>query len=424
MMKYFKYFCILFLLNVSFASASEVEDSLSSAFLDSSVAPSSLFTCWNPYTKPMKRMQFVALKYDNGNVLKTNDYVKSDEVSSLSYQAFSLKYGFTVDDAWQYLDHHHAYDGIGLYLADFSDDNFGTPLSIYLFHGGQFAQFFSWWRFTYELNLGYSFGWKHYDAVKRPNDIAVGGSENAHVGGNFFFQFLPSRNFDFKIGIGFTHFSNGASTLPNKGMNLVSPMVELAYRWNDPQNMDSLKNEFARVKHAYHLAPGAHRLRHEFSLAFSKRQRYVDSNNSGLPNDICDHSYRVVGLSYSPLYSLNYKWLVGPSLDLIYDESNNAEVNRITFSGTDKTTDYVHLAPFDDRLQLGLSAKGVLRMSYFSYLGQLGYDVYHQDTETKRFYQMFGVRLEPNKNIFLGMAIRAINFSKAQFVYWHIGYAL
>lgn len=377
--------------------------------------------------KVSKKPRAVSVKYDQGQMLKTNDFLKEDG-RKLDYRAFALKYsvGLAGND-WQREIYHRPYSGLGFYTATFDEDRyFGHPMSFFLFHGGSLAEFSRHCHLQYEWNLGYSFNWDHYHPIKAADNITIGSSENAHVGCNLFLEWQIARNFDLKVGGGVTHFSNGATHVPNKGMNLWSPMVELAYRWDDPwYEWEKTRVDTAELHSLYpelKKRPDFEKhLKHEFTFTVSKRQLYVDTFGTGLKNEYLDHTFRVFQLSYAPLYAPSYKFAYGPSLDVVYDESNNATA-RCELGQDGKIYEVVHLGSVGDRLQLGLSAKGELRTPHFTYFGQLGFDMKHEVEKTSRFYQIVGVEGYLNKHLYGTCGIRAIRLSKAQFIYWSLGY--
>ena len=378
-----------------------------------------------PDPNDTKRPKSISVKYDQGQMLKTNDFLKQDG-RKLGYRAFATKFAIGVPgNSPMNLNYHKPYTGIGFYTARFDDsDYYGHPFSFFVFHGGSLAEFSQRCHLQYEWNLGYSANWGHYDDINAPDNITIGSRENAHIGFNLFFEWQVAKHFDIKLGGGFTHFSNGATHVPNKGMNLWSPMVELAYRWDDPSytfshlSAGELRETYPNMNLK---APYEKHLKHEFTFTVSKRQLYMDTVGSGLKNEYYDHTFRVFQLSYAPLYSPNYKWYYGPSIDLVYDESNNASVHQET--GSDGLVyNHLHLGPTGDRIQIGLSAKGELRTPYFNYFGQLGYDLKHEVEKTSRFYQIVGVAANFNKHLYGTCGIRAIRLSKAQFIYWSLGY--
>lgn len=374
------------------------------------------------------RPKSISVKYDQGQMLKTNDFLKNEPLD-LNYRALALKYSLSLaGNDWQREIYHRPYTGAGFYIANFNEQHYyGNPMSLFVFHGGSLASLGRHCHLQYEWNLGYSFGWKHYDPIDAPKNITIGSSENAHVGFNLFLEWQLARHLDLKIGGGFTHFSNGASHVPNKGMNLWSPMVELAYRLHDPwyewQEEAIDTSELHRMYPELKKRPDFERhLKHEFTFTVSKRQLYMDTLGSGLPNEFYDHTFRVFQLSYAPLYCPSYKFAYGPSLDVVYDASNNAYVRQE--QGSDGVVyERLHLGPFADRIQVGLSAKGEMRTPYFNYFGQLGYDITHAVEKTSRFYQIVGVQAYLNKHLYGTCGIRAIRLSKAQFIYWSLGYS-
>lgn len=373
-----------------------------------------------------KMPKAISFRFDNGSAFKTNDYLKRDG-AELGYKAYTLQFTFSQPgDSWEYLDDHKGYDGIGFYMAKLDDDAFGDPFSFYVIHGGNLVEFNQRLHLQYEWNLGYSFNWGHYDAIRHPDNITIGASESFHVGIGLFLEWQPLRNFDIKLGGGLTHFSNGASKVPNKGLNLLSPQISLAYRWDDPSYVfgDQKSSEIRDIYNIHRPANYDAHFKHEMTFTISRRQRYMETEGTNLPTENYDHNFRVLGFAYAPMRCPSRKFAYGVSADLVYDESLNAKVNRIVSETDGQVYDNLTLGRTADRLQFGLSAKGEINMHYFSYFGQLGYDLIHSESAVARFYQVMGIQIHPTQKVFATMGIRAVNFSKAQFVYWSIGYSL
>jgi hypothetical protein len=374
------------------------------------------------------RPRFISVRYDQGKAFKTNDFMKENG-TKLGYQAMAVKYGFgQPGNSWEHLAHHKGYNGIGFYVAHFDDARFGNPISLFAFHGGNLIEFSQRAHLQYEWNFGYSTEWRHYDAFHSPDNITIGSRENFHIGANLFLEWQFTRHFDLKVGAGLTHFSNAARNLPNKGMNLFSPMVELAYRWDDPSytfgnlSTQQVRDLYGLNRPAEFGAYHPRRFKHQLNIVISHRQKYMDTTGSGLPNEYYDHDFRVLGLSYAPMVIPCDKFAYGPSLDVVYDESNNATVRRERNTTDGYVYDRLLLGPVSDRFQVGLSMKGELKLPYFTYFGQLGYDLKHADDATSRLYQILGVEGNVTRRLFFTAGIRSIRFSKAQFCYWSIGY--
>jgi hypothetical protein len=129
-----------------------------------------------------------------------------------------------------------------------------------------------------------------------------------------------------------------------------------------------------------------------------------------------------MGLSYAALFVSKdrYKW--GPGIDILYDESPGAWVERYKEDG--KSLTRVVEGKFSDRFSVGLSIKGELALRYFSPFVHLGYDIVHHSTYDSRFYQIMGLKVYPVNRLFLATGIRSESLYKAMFIYWSIGYTI
>ena len=83
--------------------------------------------------------------------------------------------------------------------------------------GAQLKKFRDGLSLNYEINLGISFNWNHYDATDRPYFEAIGSRVNAHLGGNLYLKKSLSKRLDLYMGFDFLHFSNGAQRCDIRG---------------------------------------------------------------------------------------------------------------------------------------------------------------------------------------------------------------
>ncbi len=357
----------------------------------------------------------LSAKIESGYVFQTNDFVKEENIPH--YSSLALKYELTSrGDSWQDIAYGMPYFGIGAYTATFYQKDLGIPISIFLVQGARIAKITPRILFQYEFNLGFSTNWKAYDRFDNPNNIAVGSSDNIHVAGSLYFKFLVSKHWDLNLGASITHFSNGATRMPNKGLNLGTPYIELSYKFNEPEekNVD------------IDLTPPKieKRIDHNFSLILSSRQIYHSLVETGLTSQYINYDFRVWGFSYAPMYVSSYKYKWGLSLDLIYDESGGATAKREQHPEDLQYYDRVKLGKTKERFDLGVSARGEIVMPYFSFFANLGYDIVHGNKNDLRFYQIMGVKVNLYENVFGTFGIRATNFSRAQFIFWSAGYTL
>lgn len=362
--------------------------------------------------------RFLAFNGTGGIIIPTNDYIKAGDCLT-AFNSFSLKFGtYSTGETWQDVAYGMPYNGIGIYVADFYGKGaLGTPLSVYLFQGGNMLTLSSGWSLKYELNLGMSFNWKPYDPFDNPDNIALGSASNIHVGLSSYLKRKLSPNWDLHLGLSLTHFSNGAQRLPNKGINLFAPFVELVYNFNhDP----------VRKPAPGELVPPPFEKRIDYDLLFtvSSRQIRVDTLGTGLPSRLLDRNFKVFGLSYATMFANSYSYKWGPSLEVVYDESSDVTAWRQLNPTDGQYYDRVKLGAFHKRLSVGLSLKGEITFPQVSFFANLGYNLLHGNNYDYRFYQIVGAKIYLKDNIFGTFGIRANRFTKAQYLFWSIGYTI
>lgn len=368
---------------------------------------------------PKKRdPMFVALNATGGIILPTNDYIKQGNALP-GYSSMAFKFGiYSTGERWEDYAYGMPYYGIGFYGARFFNKKaLGNPFSLYIFQGSEIKRYSPRFSFNYELNLGMSFNWKPYDAFDNPNNIALGSSVNIHVGANFYLKSSLSPKWDLRYGFSIAHFSNGAQRLPNKGLNMIAPFIELVYNMNGSPKS---------AKDGEPLIPPPLEDRFDYDLTFtsSTRQIRMDTLGTGLPSRLIDKDFKVFGFSYAAMYVHNYRYKWGPSVELVYDESSGARAWRQLHPVDGQHYDRVKLGSFYERLSLGLSVRGEITFPYHAFFAHLGYNLLHGNDYDFRFYQIMGVKAYLKDNIFGTFGIRAARFSKAQYLYWSIGYTI
>ncbi|NDW11859.1 hypothetical protein D0T50_03020 [Bacteroides sp. 214] len=370
-------------------------------------------------TVKAKAPSFITFNITDGAVFPTNEFV-SGEHEIPHYASYSIKYGFSAQgDDWKDYAYGMPYLGIGLYVANFyrRHDDLGVPVSLYFFQGAKLWQSKKRPGITlnYEWNLGASFNWKHYDPFDNPNNIALGSTVNIHVAGNLYFKWKLSNKLDLHAGAGFTHFSNGANSLPNKGLNILSGFVELAYHFNRKELLPDLSGLLTPP-------PFEKKIEHDLMFLVTSREAKVDTTGTGLPDIYTKRKFKVLGLSYSHMFRNNYRYKWGPSIEATYDESAGISAWRQIHPESGKYYDRVHLGRFSERFSVGISMKGEIMMPAYSMFAHLGYDIIHGSDYDKRFYQILGIKLYLKDNLFGTFGIRANNFGRAQYLYWNLGY--
>jgi hypothetical protein len=158
------------------------------------------------------------------------------ETLSHGYRAVKLRYGWQSSDpeSWQSMYLYPAY-GLGLYSGFIGQrDLLGTP--------GAFYGFISFplnnrlrHQFLLEPALGVSYGFKPYHHEKNYLNDAIGSRFNVYFNLNLGGKYGLNKGTDLIYGIDITHFSNGRSFRPNRGLNMLGANLGMRYNFNTQQ---------------------------------------------------------------------------------------------------------------------------------------------------------------------------------------------
>lgn len=365
-----------------------------------------------------RKPQFITTTASGGWVIPTNAYIRGKNYTPL-YSSFALKYGISSKgDNCEDLIYGMPYYGLGIYSANLIDiKELGYPISVYIFQGATIKRFNPRLALNYEWNLGMSFNWKPYDAIDHPKNIAIGSSTNVHLTVNSYLKWTLDRYWDLHLGVGFNHFSNGATKLPNKGVNMVAPFIEVSYNFNREPANHSLKEKIKTPKLGL-------RIDHDILFIATSRQAKFSTKGTNLTSPLVDYNFKVFSLSYATLFMKNLKYKWGPSVEAVYDESSGAKAWGERDPANGEKYERVDLGNPGERFSVGLSLKGEMVIPRVSLFAQLGYNLLHGNDKDNRLYQIVGAKFYVTDNIFGAFGIRASRFGKAQYLYWSIGYTI
>lgn len=372
----------------------------------------------------VRRPIFLTLKNEAGTVFQTKDFVRGDYRIPL-YSSHALKLGMmSLGNTWQDIAYGMPYYGLGL----FGYTNFGrrpegyqlgNPYSVYLLQGATLLNIGRRMALNYEWNIGVAFGWTPFDPFDNPYNECIGSEVNVHVGINLYLKWMLSRTVDLHLGVDATHFSNGVSRLPNAGINMAAAYLELSVNFN----RKSIEKEYnpSLIPPLYNTHFSS-----DFSVIASSRTsraKIHDTNGAVIPNMYIDRSFKVLGFSYAFMRNPSYRYRYGLSADLIYDEGAGVRAWReMNVNGYEYTR--IKKGTMQDRFQLGISAKGEVILPGYTIFAHLGLDYVNGNKENKRFYQIFGAKIYLKENFFGTFGIRAQHFSRAQFLFWSLGYTI
>lgn len=298
--------------------------------------------------------------------------------------------------------YHGLYQGACI-STDFNDryNLLGRPVSAFVFQGAPIVRFAQRFWLGYEWQFGAAFGWKHYNEVNMPDNVALSTSTTAHIGLNLTLNYRVARSTTIRLGMGGRHFSNGNTEWPNAGVNTLGVSLGVVYSLGDSKSElpapEQLCSEADRGRWTYDIIGYG---------AWRKRVVCLDGTQELVPGH-----FAVAGLQFSPMRQLNRWVAVGPSLDLQWDEGANLESNRVEGSyGGDM---YFYRPSFGSQLSVGVSAHAELTMPIFSVNAGLGYDFVKPHGE-RRFYQSLTLKTFVWRGIFLNVGYRLCEFKTPQ----------
>ena len=362
----------------------------------------------------LKNRLKVDFRLDVGNVMPTNDFVRKQntDLDGLAhYYGYSLRLArqTTGDKLWQQLYDYPTY-GLGVYSAFFANtNNLGHPVAVYGFLNAPFFKIRQL-SLNYELGLGFTFNWDHFDPVSNPNNVAISADGSVYIDAGVSINYPATKRLTLNLGYGFTHFSNGALKLPNKGLNTGATKISLSYNlFDDPirytkQQIPPFSGHYEWILSAY----GGAR-----NMLYTGTGINVATEMKGL-------NFAVYGISNTLNRQISYKSKIGIGLTMEYNGSQNSQ---IVVEGTN--LDELDL-PFDRHLSVSIYPSYELVVDKLSLVIQPGFYLFRKKSAdmTPAYYQRIGVKYHFLKNTFLGINLRAYNFYESDFIEWTIGHRL
>jgi len=347
--------------------------------------------------KDKKQNFIISGSFGYGNVIPTNQFVKGDNLQNNiinHYKAFSLKVlwqnpGYTH---WQRV-YKGPYYGFGISRGDFGNSyEIGYPVSYYGILGQPLVRLKIVEFFT-EFQCGLTNNWKSFDILKNPKNIAIGGTFTVHLDIALKMFFNLSPKYDLCAGMSFIHFSNGGLKRPNRGFNIFSPHAEFRYRF--VPRPDYKKMEKAK------------KLKRSHDLLLMR----VGSIHQLVEFEPDSNYFAVYGWSLIYLNQISNAVRLGIGRDMNYWWGMTVNPDGTIGDRTIKN------------LSVGYILQPEMIIGSLTLVGGVGiYAAHSQFGSFKQMYQRLGIRFDIYKTLSLGVNVRAINFNRAEFMEFNIGY--
>ena len=247
-------------------------------------------------------------------------------------------------------------------------------------------------RLSLRIATGLGYITKTYDEVTNPKNNAIGSHLNAKVNLSLFGRKYFNNGNYFDLGVEFNHFSNGAITNPNLGLNSPGLLFgigrDIAYTTNNKKLEGLAKKEVS----------------HEFYATLIGSVKEIGE----VPYEASRYGVGAIKLGYG--IQPFHKWSFEGGLDLIYNQANLYKYRDSTFTAGDVPQIGVFLG-FGFHFN-----KSVIAVNY-------GYYLLDKIDPEGRLYNRIGYRYYFWKNWYGAFAIKA-NFARADYFEFGIGYSI
>ena len=238
------------------------------------------------------------------------------------------------------------------------------------------------------IGLGYIE--KVYDRIENNKNVSINSHVNAIIQFQGGVQAKLSQKLSLNSTLNFTHFSNGAISKPNQGINLPSINMGISYGIGNVEKKAIINSKpFERL--AYYW----------FSGAATVKQLYPSGGDN----------YGAYILSAGRYKSINPIWDWGYGIDLTYDKSLE-ELRKRENMDYDK---FIHNTR--GGVHIGVIGKVNRVESLFS----MGAYAFNYSPEKEFLYLKLGLRFNLRNNMFAGVNLKT-HYARADLLEWNIGY--
>lgn len=338
-----------------------------------------------------------------GIILHTNAFLRGNNTEvRMMNQSFvvHLKYAFQPPEgSREAIIYKGVYQGVGLSYHHFNPQ-LGNPVSAYIFQGATIKTLSKRLSLNYEWNFGLTYGWKPYDEKEHPENRVIGSKMTAYLDAEIYLRWMLSRQCDLNLGATISHYSNGNTSIPNAGLNVVGARASVAWYFN---------RQVSGQRPAF-VPPSEHDWLWDLTLWGAWKRKGVETVNGSYA---APGTYGVVGLNVNPLYHLNHWLNVGASLDASYDGSANMEIDDSALTQEEWTGDeaFIHQPAWYRKVGIGLSGRVEFVMPYFTINFGVGHNFVNGGSgDLKGFYEILALKIAVMRQAYLHIGYSLYDF--------------
>lgn len=279
--------------------------------------------------------------------------------------------------------YHHPYFGMELQYFNYQSPVLGSSLA-----GVVFLEPVLYKRFRYRIGTGMVANFKPFNVKTNTTNVMLGGPVALVMQGQINYYQSISAKYELRFGIGLTHFSNGAFTQPNSGINNFFIGTALCHRGKTVARPHKI-NDSASFKKGISFV---------FGTSFSLVEKFpVDGPKYPIYHLIGRAQYRVGRLS-SLLVGLDYIRNMALAKKLEEEPKFGTEVGRVA-------------------LTLGHE----LHISKVSMITELGIYIRKKQSLDPGAYQRYGLRYYWTRQFYSSMYLKT-HKARAECIEWGLGW--
>lgn len=251
--------------------------------------------------------------------------------------------------------------------------------------------------FSFRMGVGLGYLTNKYHPTENFHNTSIGSNVNAAISLTFEYKRYLSERYKISVFAGLTHFSNGSSTEPNNGLNIINAGLSATYLLKDAEEYipkQYSQQDFKKIKPEFYIG-----------LSYGTKRILVFQENYT----------SVFNLEFYVLDRISNLSKIGFGLDLVYDATDNIYVKN--YYGYNFEPTFLQL------LKPGISLAYELLMGDASFLFNFGYHPYGLDMSYGRWYQKLALKVDVGKYIF-GKITLNTHFGAADFIGFGIGVKL
>jgi hypothetical protein len=316
-------------------------------------------------------------------------YLTQDEIYAFDISASFPTYG---KDYWEKL-YNYPRTGYGFsYWSLGNNEVFGKAYSVYGFINMPVLKRKEKFSLNYQISVGGACLTKKFDVHENDLNRAIGSHMNIYFRLGIDARIRLSSRCEMVVEAGTTHFSNGKTSIPNRGINSGSVSLGVNYLFFD--NAPTFQEP---------EIPGV-----------SKRylQSVIYSAGSKVYDNLLGTKYFVTSLSYNLERVLNQRRKIGLGADFFYDGSISEAL--ASEDGTPER-DFVKLVRF------GMHASYSIRYKRLLMGIQAGHYLYSKYTDLTQFYTRISLQYLATQKIAGTVSIKS-HYGKADFMDYGIVY--